>query len=169
MTPTDTPTSTPTACQTTIPVGNSSDKNQSNSVAASFVNLISVVIGGSGLAQVSDVQFDVEQAAPTTPQINVGIYADTGSSHPGALIANSGVVSYAVGMNKVSFSPRVYLSPGTYWIGVSPVSLALNMWFGATGGGNTYIYSGSLPSDLSISSPTLVPNAIMQIWLDYCQ
>ncbi|HET9869882.1 MAG TPA: hypothetical protein VFR02_05240, partial [bacterium] len=112
-----------------------------------------------------------QQAASTNPQIMVGIYGNAVTFHPTTLLANSGIISYAMGVNTVNFSPRVYLSPGIYWLALSPTALLPNIYF-LTTGGTTYGYAGSttaLPSDLSLSASTGSIAAAYQAQLDYCQ
>ncbi len=168
-TPTSTPTTTPTVCGTTTPVGNKSDNSQSASISANAIWLIKVTIGGSSLAQVSDIKFSVLTAASGTPQVLVGIYSDTGASHPATLIASS-TVAYVTNTNTVNFPSRIYLNPGTYWIGLSPIGSAFTMNFGANGGGTTNDYSNATLADLtSVAANSPSTNALIQVWMDYCQ
>ena len=172
LTPTVTPTSTPTACQTKAIAGNT-NTSQSIDITGNDIAISPVTILSGTSEQISDIAVTISSAVSTTPQVIVGIYNDTGANHPGTLIYSSGVTSCSAGsLNHFVISPRIYLSAGTYWVGVCPVAADIIVGAGANGTGKTQAYTATasaIPLDLSSTAPlgaTLTYS--MAAWLEYC-
>jgi hypothetical protein len=127
-----------------------------------------VSIGGTGIIQVSSINFNIYTGTGT---VHVGLYNDNGGA-PQSLLG-SGTVSTNTGWNQVSLSP-LYLPAGTnYWIAVSPSGTATDP--GAVGSGSYSTYAGNasaLPAVLGVvpyTSTGVISGYTLAAQLQYCQ
>jgi hypothetical protein len=146
--------------------------SQTIDITGNDVAVSPITITSGTSEQISDIMFNLPTPVPGGQQVIIGIYADTGANHPAGLIYSSGVTSCEAGVNDIVPSPRVYLTSGTYWVALCPITSDVFIKAGAASTGKTLAFTASsttIPPVLTSTSPlTAGLTYSMAAWFDYC-
>ncbi len=168
FTPTSTPTFTPTCVGAS---GSLAAPVTYTTWSVSSGLIIARPVTVSGRVRITDIQL-ADYCTGSGNSLTVGIYGDSGSGYPAALVASTtGTGSgNCGGVNPVTFTfgSPVLLDPGPYWLAVGG-SGTVSIWLGGTGTFSAYYYYpgsfGTFPSTYPSGSGYWYPPVLSADWI----